>query len=138
MEKHYQLSDPEFETQFRECSMDPILFGSHEAHLRLAYIHITKYGIDQACENLCHQIMAFDATFGKADKFHHTLTVASAKVMHHFIQKSSTENFAGLLQEFPRLKTNFKALLAQHYQTNIFSSELARVQYLEPDLLPFS
>lgn len=137
METHFQLSDQEFETQFRECTMDPTLFGSHEAHLRLAYIHISKYGIEQACKNLCDQILAFDATFGKADKFHYTLTVASAKMVHHFMQKTKAKTFSGLLEEFPRLKYNFKELLAQHYQLNIFASEAAKVQYLEPDLMPF-
>ena len=43
IEKHYQLSDEEFEQQFQNCLLSPVLF-THEAHLRLAFIHILKYG----------------------------------------------------------------------------------------------
>ena len=137
MKTHFELSDNEFETQFRECTFPPQLFSSHEAHLRLAWIHIKKYGIDQACENLCAQILKFDQTFDKGDKFHYTLTVAAARVVYHFMLKSKADTFEGFIQEFPRLKTHFKELLDQHYQVDVFSSEEARVRYLEPDLLPF-
>lgn len=137
METHYQLTDETFEAQFRERTLNPQLFANHEAHLRLAWIHIKKYGIEQACKNLCTQIQAFDATFGDGTKFHHTLTVASARVVYHFMQKSKASSFQELITKFPRLKTNFKDLLDQHYQTNIFASETAKAHYLEPDLLPF-
>lgn len=137
MKTHLQLSDLEFETQFRECTLAPQVFSSHEAHLRLAWIHIRKYGIDQACENLCVQILKFDETFDKGDKFHHTLTVAAARVVYHFMLKSEANTFEAFIKAFPRLKTNFKDLLAQHYELDIFHSEVARVNYLVPDLLPF-
>ena len=54
MERHYQLTDNQFETQFADLSMDPTLF-SHEAHLRLAWIHIKHHGVDKAIENICSQ-----------------------------------------------------------------------------------
>ena len=47
MEPHYALSDPEFEKQFESAVLDPKFF-SHEAHLRLAWIHVTKYGVERA------------------------------------------------------------------------------------------
>ena len=41
------------------------------------------------------------------------------------------------MEEFPRLKNNFKDLIAQHYQMDIYRSQRAKTAYLEPDLLPF-
>jgi hypothetical protein len=38
MEKHLELTDLEFEANFKNCSLNPDIF-SHEAHLRLAWIH---------------------------------------------------------------------------------------------------
>ncbi|GJM36429.1 MAG: hypothetical protein DHS20C18_54300 [Saprospiraceae bacterium] len=137
MEKdHYQLTNAEFEQRFEAATLDPSLF-SHEAHLRLAWIHVTQYGVEQAEENICTQILNFVKHLGAEDKFNKTLTIAAVKAVHHFIQKSKANNFSSFIQEFPRLKTNFKDLLDFHYGFDIFHSERAKKEYLEPDLLPF-
>jgi len=133
---HMNLSDAEFENQFRQMTLDPTLF-THEAHLRLAWIHIDKYGINEAIENICDQIKQFDSTHGDGKKFHVTMTVAAVKVVHHFFQKSKATSFQVFLKEFPRLTSHFKDLLDQHYsQKRMFHSD-AGEQYIEPDLLPF-
>ncbi|NJN42599.1 MAG: hypothetical protein HC811_10590 [Flammeovirgaceae bacterium] len=137
MEKHYQLSDSEFQNKFRECTLDPALF-SHEAHLRLTWIHLRKYGLEKACKNLCDQIQQFDRVHGKGDKFNMTVTIAAVNAVNHFIQKSRSTNFSEFLIEFPRLKHSFKKLISYHYSIDIFNSEKARIKYIEPDLLAFN
>jgi hypothetical protein len=47
MEDHFKLSDSEFEKKFESCEFDHSMFN-HEAHLRLAWIHIHNYGIEKA------------------------------------------------------------------------------------------
>ena len=135
-EKHHLLTNTQFEEKFKNTTLSPILF-THEAHLRLAYIHITKYGIDVAIKNLCKQIKHFDKEFGSGTKFNKTVTIASVKIMEHFIDKSATTNFRDLLEEFPSLKNNFLALLKTHYSLDIFIDKTAKHKYLEPDLVPF-
>lgn len=137
MDAHYKLIDEEFEQLFADCCMNPQLF-THEAHLRLGWIHVKKYGEAKACVNVCKQILQFDIFHDKGEKFHKTLTIASIKVINHFYQKSKAETFQDFICEFPRLKTNFKDLLNQHYGFDIYHSEEARAEYLEPDLLAFS
>jgi len=44
MESHYKLSDTEFKKRFQTCALRPADF-THEAHLRLTYIHIDRYGL---------------------------------------------------------------------------------------------
>jgi len=136
MEKHFDLTDPEFEKQFADGSLDPTLF-SHEAHLRLAWIHITGYGIEAAIENICSQIQTFATSHGDKDKFNVTVTVAAVRAVYHFVLKSESENFRNFILEFPRLKNTFKKLLDSHYSLDIFKSEVAKKEYLQPDLLPF-
>lgn len=136
MEAHYQLDDQAFEISFRNGTLLPALF-SHEAHLRLAWIHIHRYGEQQAIENICTQLLSFVQALQAADKFNKTLSVAAVKVVYHFYQKSTSDNFQDFIAEFPRLKHNFKALLETHYQMNIYQDERAKQRYLEPDLLPF-
>lgn len=136
MERHYGLTDPEFERQFADGSLDPILF-SHEAHLRLAWIHIKQYGPEKAIDNICRQINAFATSHGDKDKFNVTVTVAAVKAVYHFYLKAKSVDFQGFIQEFPRLKHKFRELIDTHYSTNIFTSEQAKREYLEPDREPF-
>jgi hypothetical protein len=92
MEQHFILKDKEFEDQFRQTSLDPTLF-SHEAHLRLAWIHISKYGETKAIENITEQLQNFVRHLGATEKYNETLTVASIKVVKHFMQKKPLETF---------------------------------------------
>jgi len=136
MQNHLELSDQQFEEAFNSFALSPSLF-THEAHLRLAWIHITKYGIDKALENIPNQIIQFVDNVGARDKYNHTLTIAAVKAVYHFTLKSASTDFPNFIKAFPRLKYNFKDLLACHYGVDIFNNELAKVEYLAPDLLPF-
>lgn len=136
MADHFQLSDAAFEEQFAACTLDASLF-SHEAHLRLAWIHIKNYGLSKAIDNVCNQLVQYTKHLGAENKYNKTLTVAAVKAVYHFMQRTTANNFADFIAGFPRLKFNFKELMAAHYQTDIFSSEQAKKEFLEPDLLPF-
>ncbi len=136
MEQHHILSDQQFEKQFQDLTLSPSLF-SHEAHVRLAWIHVTRYGADRASENLCHQISRFDRKFGDGTKFNKTVTVASVRAVDHFVKRSASDNFQDFIEEFPKLKNNLKELLASHYSMDVFKDRQARHQYIEPDLAPF-
>jgi len=136
MENHFQWSDFEFKNQFENCELNPSLF-SHEAHLRLAWIHINTYGIDVALSNIPSQIKNFVKRVGAEDKYNETLTLAAIKAVYHFMLKSESNTFKNFIKEFPRLKNSFRNLIDTHYGFDIFNSELAKSQFLEPDLLPF-
>ncbi len=130
------LSDTEFAQQFADCTLDPKIF-THEGHLRLAWIHITRYGVEQAIRNLRTQIQAFDKIFGDGTKYHETVTVAAAYMVNHFIQRSSASKFDDFIAEYPRLRTHFKDLLAQHYSFDVFSDPWSKTTYLKPDIESF-
>ena len=136
MEKHFSLTDAEFERLFAKCALYPADF-SHEAHLRLAWIHITRYGILQAIENIEFQLQNFVEHAGAKDKYNKTLTVAAIRAVYHFVLKSQSDNFADFIAEFPRMKNNFRELMEVHYGIDIFTSEKAKTEFIEPDLVPF-
>jgi len=137
MEAHFELSDDVFEQQFKECTLNPALF-SHEAHLRLAWIHVKKYGADKAIENICIQLTLFVGSVGASDKYNKTITIAAIKAVNHFINKADIGDFRDFIQTFPRLKFNFKEQMAFHYQADIYTFETAKKEYMEPDLVPFT
>lgn len=136
MEKHNRLTNLDFELQFKTCIMHPSVF-THEAHLRLAYIHIAKYGMPEAVRNLPHQILKYATSLGDKEKFNATVTVAAIKAVYHFMLKAKSDNFYDFIREFPELKFNFKELLGFHYAFDIFISKEAKASYQDPDLLPF-
>ncbi len=136
MEEHYTLDDLTFEQQFRDCILPPGLF-THEAHLRLAWIHIHHYGIEKAVENMNEQIKNYAESLGAHSKFNRTVTEAAVKAVNHFMAKSSSLTFKDFIKEFPQLKSRFKELLDSHYSIDIFSSAEAKLNFIEPDLSPF-
>lgn len=130
------LSDNDFAEQFAHCTLEPTLF-THEAHLRLAWLHVTHYGVLQAIQNICPQIAAYDKVFGDGTKYHKTVTIASVFVIDHFIHKSTSSTFENFIAEFPRLRTHFRDILSQHYSTDIVKDARAKTRYFVPDLQPF-
>ena len=136
MKIHYDLTNAEFELQFDSCKLDSNLF-SHEAHLRLAWIHITKYGIEKALINIQSQLTRYVTHVGESTKYNKTVTIAAIKAVHHFILKSKSDNFMDFIAEFPGLQNNFKGVMDSHYSVDIFKSANARKEFISPDLLPF-
>lgn len=136
MEKHYRFNDQQFEKRFSSCHF-PASDFTHEAHLRLAWIHIRKYGVEQAVENINDQIKAFADSLNASDNYHNTVTSAAVYAVSHFHKRSSSATFKAFIEEFPQLKTNFLGLLSSHYSYDVAKSEEARKEYLEPDLAPF-
>ena len=136
MQDHKKLNDAQFEEEFSSCKLSPELF-THEAHIRLAWIHINKYGLDLAIENVTTQLKDYVRTLGSEDKYNATVTVAALKAVNHFILKSGKYEFEMFIRENPELLNNFKGLLSTHYSFNIFESEKAKANFLEPDKSSF-
>lgn len=136
MTSHFELSDESFEQALENCTLDPKLF-SHEAHLRFAWLKIRKNGIEKAIINIGLILPQYVASVGAKDKYNLTITIAAIKAVDHFMKKSAASNFRDFILENPGLKYNFRELLGYHYSENIFTSEKAKTEYMEPDLLRF-
>lgn len=133
---HKQFTDDELEEKFESFQLKPGMF-SHEAHLRLAHIHITKYGAATAEKNMVNQIKGYAESLGVFDKFNKTVTIASVRTMNHFLNKSKSSSFQELTRLHPELLHDFKGILRQHYSFNVFGDKRAKQEFVEPDLMPF-
>ncbi|WP_350289185.1 hypothetical protein [uncultured Croceitalea sp.] len=136
MESHLSLSDQKFIHKFKAATLPPSLFN-HEAHLRLAWLNIKRFGIKDGIVETCQLINAYVIALDAENKFNKTLTVAATKAVYHFMLKSELDSFEDFIDTFKRLKFNFKELMAAHYSFDIYNSEFAKKNYLAPDLLPF-
>jgi len=136
LEKHWRFSDEVYEQKFRDIKFPPLYF-SHEAHLRLAYIHLEKYGLEQSIENMCTQIYDFAIKYGATMKFNATVTYASLQIMYHYMGKGESDSFSDLMKEFPNLLQDFKGEIQQYYSWDVFRSPKAKATIHKPDLKSF-
>jgi len=136
MEKHYRITDAEFERQFAEAVLDPGIF-THEAHLRLAWIHLGRYGLENAIRNVTSQLKVYTKAVGAADKYNETVTIAAIYAVEHFRVRCSCSDFESFIAKNNQLKLDFRGLIETHYRTDIFKSDRAKTSFLEPELLPF-
>ncbi|MCR9251659.1 MAG: hypothetical protein NXI20_14635 [bacterium] len=136
MKNHTELTDEQFLKAFSSCELLPSLFN-HEAHIRLAWILITDNGLDRAKQEVVKLIGNYVKNLNQEDKFNLTLTIAATEIISNKVQHSSTRDFQGFIDEFPGLITEFKTSIYQHYSFDIFNSDVAKTQYLPPDLIPF-
>jgi hypothetical protein len=136
MESHYTLTDSEFEKQFTESKLEAKLF-THEAHIRLAWIHLYKYGEERAIQNINDQLYKFVSSLGESEKYNTTLTIAAVKIVKHYMDKKLFDNFKEYIEQYPNLKSNFRSLLEEHYSVYIFSSQEAKRNYIKPDINEF-
>lgn len=133
---HYDIDDTTFEQQFATGTFPARLF-SHEAHLRLAWIHLRRYGLEKALFNMRHQIRQFAIQVGVPDKYHETITSAAVYAVHHFMQKSAQSDFPAFIEANSALQHDFKSLINSHYSSDIFKNEAARRTFIQPDVQPF-
>jgi len=116
-EKHQLLTDQELENNFKTCKLSPVLF-THEAHLRLAYIHLNKYDKTEAIDTICTQLATFDRLCGSGTKFNRELTVIGMEIVDECMQQINPRTFRDLICACPELKENFKALVRKKTQAN--------------------
>jgi hypothetical protein len=136
IEKHFKLDDDAFEHAFESCTLDPILF-THEAHLRLAFIHIQKYGRLRAIDNIRQQLKKYVVFAGESNKYHDTISVASINLMDELLSKDRSKDFKSFILEYPDLLYNFKKVINDRYSYDVFHSNEARDSYQAPDKIPF-
>ncbi|MCB0762709.1 MAG: hypothetical protein KDC12_14370 [Flavobacteriales bacterium] len=127
------MTDEAFEVQFANCTFPPELFD-HKAHIRLAWIHLKNYGLNQAIENLCTQIQIYDRTHDEGIRYHATLTAAAVRIVHQCMRSIPTASFEQLLNHYPELMTNLKGLISRQYSNELLGSERAKQEVLNPDL----
>lgn len=135
-EHHWKLSDAQFEADFADGSL-PLPWFTHQAHIRLAWIQIKNYGVEQATENIRKQIIQFATAAGQPNKYHETITIASILMVAHFMKGDDAANSEAFIKAHPSLQQDFKELIKSHYSQDIFSDPNARKIFIEPDLAPF-
>ncbi len=134
---HWDYSDDQFLEKFISGSLNPGLF-SHEAHIRLAYIFISRIGEERAIDETCSAIKGYVDHLKIEGKYHETITVVAVKLVAKAMRDQSYDDIRAFLDSNPDLINRFKEIVQSHYSFDVFNDSSARAQFVEPDLLPFS
>jgi hypothetical protein len=106
------MSDSTFIRAFERGDIAPADFH-HASHLRLAIAYLEECRtVDEATQRMASALRSFAAAAGKADKYHHTLTVFWMRMAARLLNKD---------------------LPLRYHSSAVLSSEDARTGWLEPD-----
>jgi hypothetical protein len=128
------MNDQHFLEQFENCSLPQEQFR-HRNHLRLAWIYLSRFPLEEARLKLTQAIVRYATHLGATQIYNETLTCAWLYLVQQARQEP-TPDFDVFIK-----KNNYlldKDLPLQYYSRERLESEAARKQYLEPDLKPFS
>lgn len=129
------ISDSEFLKQFEEQSLCSSHFD-HWGHLRIAWLYLNKYPLALAIDKTTCGISIYAASLGATDKFQHTLTEAIVRIMAKRIECAQFENLEGFLAANQDLLVDIWGVVGRHYSEARLNSDLAKSQFVSPDLLP--
>jgi hypothetical protein len=113
----------------------------HRQHIHLAFWAVRRYGMPAATDRICTWIRQIAAYQRAPQKYHHTVSRAWMELVAHHVaadQNSANQNsadFDAFADRNPGLLD--KRLLRHHYRATTLASAQARLDWVEPDLLPF-
>jgi hypothetical protein len=104
----------------------------HREHVRLTWIYLTLESADQVAARLCRSLLELATSHGKAERFHHTLTVAWVRIIESERRSNPDASFDALVAASPSL-LNKDAPLSYYSREWLYSDE-ARARWVEPNL----
>ena len=127
--------DIEFKNQMESCEFPASEFN-HRAHLRLAYIYLSKTNTEKSSDLMRDTLNRFLIHNGvDPSKYHATLTKAWILAVHHFMNKTGDSSSA---DEFINKNTEMldTKIMMTHYSAEVLFSDEARAAFLQPNLDP--
>ena len=127
------MNDQAFLYAFETGTLPPSEFG-HRGHIRMAWLYLRAYGWDEGVIHIRSGIQHFAAAHGATTKYHETITLFWARVVHHMIaDQPQIDSFDDFLVHFPQILDSH--LIQHHYSVELLRSPLAREQWVEPDIV---
>jgi hypothetical protein len=132
------MTDDELLRQFEDCTL-PFDQWVHRAHLKMAYLYLTRHSFEHAVEKMRSGIRAYNAAHQVPDEptrgYHETMTVAWLRIIHATLRVYGP---AGSADEFVNGQQQLweKKNLRLFYSPQLMTSSQAKRKFVEPDLTP--
>ncbi|HEY3762260.1 MAG TPA: hypothetical protein VGN23_10990 [Verrucomicrobiae bacterium] len=130
--------DEQFLAEFESCRV-PLDQWHHKEHIKLAYLYLRKYLLDEAIDHVRTRIKAYNAAHKVPEAvdrgYHETMTQAWMRLVHLTLcEYGPAENADKFYEQHPQLwqmKT-----LRLFYTRDRFMTLQAKQEFIEPDLTP--
>jgi len=107
---------------------------THEAHLRVGWIYVTRLPLGAACDTMARELLAWDIAYDLGDRYHETVTWAFMFIIHEKQLACAAKSFDEFLGANPDLMRKEPPFLAAYYKDETLASDLARQNFLLPDV----
>ncbi|WP_290654011.1 hypothetical protein [Idiomarina sp.] len=129
------VSDADFLIQLEQRS-----FGKddidHLWHLRVAWVYLKAHPWPIALQKVV-DLLRTERNFGLGDiPYHHTLTIASLRIINVRISKADYDDFCDFLNDNQDLVDDMRGVIKRYYSEKAITSEAAQTSYVAPDLRP--
>jgi len=126
------LNDVDFLRGFEACTLGDF---HHRDHLRLTWLLVHRDRRERAKATIEAGIRRFARAHRQEEKYHRTMTEFWVDVVdYHIARHPETRNFEEFLDESPQLLD--KSLPFRHWARETLMNDLARSQWVPPDLRP--
>lgn len=105
----------------------------HTCHLRLAWLNLRNKPWPIALADTCEVLKALPEHSGGGRAYHHTLTVASLRLILQRIKHHDNDDFESFLAAYPELRADFRELIKNYYSDEHLERRSARVAFVSPD-----
>src|SRR5437660_457543 len=113
------MTDDEFLAAF-EAAAIPRTDWTHEAHVRMAWLYLTRLPVAAARERVRAGIRGLNAVIGSPDGYHDTITVAFVRVIADRLMPG--EAYPAFRDRNPDLLDRTLAALSRHYSPEVLYS----------------
>lgn len=132
------MEDAEFLIAFEACRW-PLGHWHHRDHVKLAYLYLCRYGLDEAAHRIRGGIRAHNAAHAVPESltsgYHETMTQAWLRLVHAILcEYGPAETADAFCDAHPELLE--KKTLRLFYSRERFVSAEAKATFVEPDLAP--
>lgn len=110
---------------------------THRAHLRMAFLYLRAHPFGEALARIRTGIQKLNAANGVHDGYHETVTVAFTTIIAERLSRADAASLA-TSDAFVEAHTDLftKDLLLRHYSRERINSNVARLMFVVPDILP--
>ena len=124
------MTDDEFLAAFEACRLERKAW-THEAHVRMAWLYLTRLPFDEALQRVRSGIQKLNAKIGSPDGYHETITVAFVRVIASRLRVG--EVYETFRDRHPDLLDRTLSALLRHYTKERLHSPEARKAFITPD-----
>lgn len=128
-----RMTDDEFVSAFMQCRLSSADFD-HRGHLRIAWLLLNRYPVEEAVEATCAGIQRIATHFGAPGKYNRTMSEALVRLIAHGRVRASHTGFEQFLAANPEFVHNVRGVLAHYYSSDRLSSNEAKRFFVPPDL----